>query len=710
MEHWGIKKIAGLVLALLLCVTGFSQNTKIVVDRLEVKQSMKLVDKTVTSVSVDSSFGSATHAQLPTAQAVKKFVDSSILNIDSLMKAATANGFLTANSIPYVDANGRLDARGFEEFGSLGSAPSAPGSGFRFYADASGRLAWKGSNGYVRVFDGIANSADRVYTLPNASGTVGLFSSIAANQIAVGNDGNTLTSYNTFVRLSSGFVGHGTASPTSFMHVVPSYSGTGDLSGAGYFLRIGSATATNTTTPNAGTVASASLTSFEGGTIASTNNVIYTNLATVRITGAPTAGAFSTITNSWALRVDAGASSFVDKIIVGNNASTYTTGSLDVLARGDSPGIRLYSGQNANGGSVNAPNISFFRSTSATILSASARFQITPSVNGADFDGFTFSSPNSSITWTAATVAASNLGLSFPSGVTQAVRNYQLTYFSADLVVGLDNGAGTPPQSGVIRSGQKNDLVADITGSNLTLQAGRGNGNISTNGNIILQTPDATVSGTALQTYTTKFQIGRTLNYSVNPFAVGVTTIDAAALMELSSTTKGFLGTRATDAQIAAMPLPPNNLRTFSSTTERQNIRRTGGWYQEAFIQDIKRDTVHKTVNANLDLSGLTATWKNRSKRVTIETIITAAATGNNTITMPTPTADLVGIRFDVSVEDTSGDSDISVLSFGTDGTDGYLYNGDGTYSPSQNLYPGLGVYFGVYWCEAKSAYRWKLQ
>jgi len=51
------------------------------------------------------------------------------------------------------------------------SAPSTPGSGFRLYADSSNRFSWKGTNGFVRTFDGTANTADRAYTLPNFSGT-----------------------------------------------------------------------------------------------------------------------------------------------------------------------------------------------------------------------------------------------------------------------------------------------------------------------------------------------------------------------------------------------------------------------------------------------------------------------------------------------------------------------------------------------------------
>ena len=65
---------------------------------------------------------------------------------------------------------------GFHGFISQSSAPATPSSGFRLYADASNRFAWKGSNGFVRTFDGTANTADRKYTLPDATGTLPLLS------------------------------------------------------------------------------------------------------------------------------------------------------------------------------------------------------------------------------------------------------------------------------------------------------------------------------------------------------------------------------------------------------------------------------------------------------------------------------------------------------------------------------------------------------
>ena len=57
-------------------------------------------------------------------------------------------------------------------------APGAPDAGLSLYANGSGLLAWKGANGFVRVFDGAAITADRTYTLPNKSGTIALLSDV----------------------------------------------------------------------------------------------------------------------------------------------------------------------------------------------------------------------------------------------------------------------------------------------------------------------------------------------------------------------------------------------------------------------------------------------------------------------------------------------------------------------------------------------------
>lgn len=61
---------------------------------------------------------------------------------------------------------------------SQGSVPSTPASGLTMYANGTNALSWKGANGYVRTFDGTSNTADRTYTLPDASGVLALSANI----------------------------------------------------------------------------------------------------------------------------------------------------------------------------------------------------------------------------------------------------------------------------------------------------------------------------------------------------------------------------------------------------------------------------------------------------------------------------------------------------------------------------------------------------
>lgn len=62
---------------------------------------------------------------------------------------------------------------------SNSAAPAVPSGAGRLFFDTSNRFSWKGTNGFVRTFDGIANTADRIYTLPDAAGTLALLASPA---------------------------------------------------------------------------------------------------------------------------------------------------------------------------------------------------------------------------------------------------------------------------------------------------------------------------------------------------------------------------------------------------------------------------------------------------------------------------------------------------------------------------------------------------
>lgn len=61
---------------------------------------------------------------------------------------------------------------GFVEYVSEASAPSAPASGFRMYADSSGRKSWiRASDGFTRTWDAVL-TGNRIYTFQDSSDTI----------------------------------------------------------------------------------------------------------------------------------------------------------------------------------------------------------------------------------------------------------------------------------------------------------------------------------------------------------------------------------------------------------------------------------------------------------------------------------------------------------------------------------------------------------
>ncbi|MBI3305235.1 hypothetical protein HYZ80_02865, partial [Candidatus Parcubacteria bacterium] len=123
--------------------------------------------------------------------------------------------------------------------------------------------------------------------------------------------------------LNSGFVGIGTASPTGLLHLAGNISASSWTTN-GIQDQHAAATYTNTSTAASGTAASAVFSSYGQPTLAATNtSVTTTDAATVYIANAPTAGTNQTLTNAWALWVDAGNVRFDG---TANNLGTITTG------------------------------------------------------------------------------------------------------------------------------------------------------------------------------------------------------------------------------------------------------------------------------------------------------------------------------------------------------------------------------------------------
>jgi hypothetical protein len=104
----------------------------------------------------------------------------------------SSGSFAGAAGLVIDPSTGRLTLASF----LAGSAPSAPATGFTLYAGSGNALSWIGANGYIRTFDGTANTANRSYTLQDKTGTIAHVDDITATQagaLPVTFNSNTIT-------------------------------------------------------------------------------------------------------------------------------------------------------------------------------------------------------------------------------------------------------------------------------------------------------------------------------------------------------------------------------------------------------------------------------------------------------------------------------------------------------------------------------------
>lgn len=136
------------------------------------------------------------------------------------------------------------------------------------------------------------------------------------------------------------------------------------------------------------------------------------------------------------------------------------------------------------------------------------------------------------------------------------------------LTVGYSSFAGFPASSGgTITSGRHTAGATDMPGSNLTITGGGGTGNNATNGDIIFQTPDVNVSGTAAQTYTNKMRI-----YRNGTVVIGTSSPVSSAVFEIQSITRGVVLCKMTTAQRDAISTPVEGLEIYNISTHKKQV------------------------------------------------------------------------------------------------------------------------------------------
>ena len=118
--------------------------------------------------------------------------------------------------------------------------------------------------------------------------------------------------------------------------------------------------------------------------------------------------------------------------------------------------------------------------------------------------------------------------------------------------------------------------AVDTIGSNFTINAGRGTG-AGVGGSVIFRTSSSTTPGTTLQTLTERVRISHRGN-----LLVGTATDDTSSLVNIVSTTKGFLQPRMTNTQRDSIATPATGLQLFSTTDSANYVYRgTGGGWQK---------------------------------------------------------------------------------------------------------------------------------
>jgi hypothetical protein len=113
--------------------------------------------------------------------------------------------------------------------------------------------------------------------------------------------------------------------------------------------------------------------------------------------------------------------------------------------------------------------------------------------------------------------------------------------------------------------------TADMAGGNLILNSGLGKGTGASS--IIFQTGKTLTTGSTLQTLTTAMTILGNGNVGI-----GTTSPNASAILDVTSTTKGFAPPRGTNTQMLAISTPTEGLIFYDLTNHKMNYYNGTSW------------------------------------------------------------------------------------------------------------------------------------
>jgi len=175
-------------------------------------------------------------------------------------------------------------------------------------------------------------------------------------------------------------------------------------------------------------------------------------------------------------------------------------------------------------GYVTPPSIVFARSTSNTSNTFRVRINCdTVAGGGSDFDGLSVRTPSGHCI-----ALGTSEYVRYANGQCYSSNDNNLSvlgniYTQTALIVGQDTDGAANALGGVVRSGAKRLSTTNVTGSNLTIQAGNGTGNAATP-SILFQTPTVQASGTSFQPQATRLEISSTSINASLPIRLNVLT------------------------------------------------------------------------------------------------------------------------------------------------------------------------------------------